>query len=171
MTMQNKDYQDFLDSETKVPEGLTQTVHKQIATLINPSTWTTFVKLFGVHLVIGMLSLAVCHQFGVNPFGTKNSLSEWFMNMGGHGFCMAACGFFFIGISILAAGYLFTIEELRVLKKNEFVQTLSLGLISLALLAAVGAELALGITLLWLLGGLAGGFLATKTVWKLKTLS
>ncbi|MBK9294508.1 MAG: hypothetical protein IPM57_08695 [Oligoflexia bacterium] len=168
--MQNKEYQEFLESNAQVPEELTQAVHKGIATLINPSPWMTFAKLFGIHMVVGVLSLAVCHQFGVNPFGTKYSLSDWFMNMGGHEFCMAACGFFFFAGSILAAGYIFTIEELRTLKKNELVQTLSLAVISLGLLAAIGAKLALGITLLWVLGGLVGGFLATQTVWKLKEI-
>lgn len=165
---QNKDYQDFLSSETEVPSELTQIVQMNIFKLLNPSPWVTFTKLLGIHIIVGILSLSVCHQFEINPFNTSFSLSDWFMNMGGHAFCMVACGFVFIVGTIFAAGYFFTIEELKALKKNEFIQTLSLGLISLSLLLAVGAKIALGIALLWLFGGILGGFIATQAVLKIK---
>jgi hypothetical protein len=167
-----KEYSDFLNADNvRVPEELNEKVLGQIQTLLNPSAWLVFSKILGIHLVVGFFSLGVCHQFGMNPFSTTRSLSDLFMEMWGHSVCMIGCGVIFVGFSILAAGYFLTHEEVRVLKRTEFIQTLSLGLISLALFAMFGAELALTFAGLWLLGALMGGYLATEAAWKLKLRS
>lgn len=162
------DYSEFLNAEEiLVPRQLNQKVFESIQVLLNPSAYMVFVKLLGVHLVVGFFSLAICHQFDMNPFGTTHSLSDWFMEMWGHNICMIGCGITFVSFSILAAGYFLTVEEVKALRRTEFIQTLSLGVVSLGILAAFGAELALAFTGLWLLGALLGGFLATEIVWKI----
>lgn len=164
------EYSEFLNSEEiSVPQDLSQAVLGNIQKLLNPSAWTVFAKLSGIHLVVGFFSLAICHQFGVNPFGTTHSLSDWFMEMWGHSACMIGCGVLFVGLTLLSAGYFLTVEEVRALRRTEFLQTLSLGVVSLAIFAAFGAELALALAGLWLLGGLVGGFVATEVVWRLKS--
>lgn len=163
------DYSEFLNAkEIHVPRELNERVLGNIHLLLNPSARNLFAKLLGIHLIVGFFSLSICHQFGVNPFGTTHSLSDWFMEMWGHSACMVGCGVLFVGLTLLAAGYFLTIEEVRALRRTEFLQTLSLGVVSLATFAAVGAELALTLAGLWLLGGLVGGFVATEAVWKLK---
>jgi hypothetical protein len=173
MSEENKkwltDYEIFLKAEsTEVPTALTETVFSKMETLINPSAWKVFLKILGIHLGVGLVSLSVCHQFGMNPFGTEMSLDRWFMSMWGHGTCMIVCGVLFTSLSFLSAGLFLTIEEVRALKRTEFIQTLSLGAVSLVLFSAFGAELAVTFAGLWLLGALIGGFIATETVWKLK---
>jgi hypothetical protein len=165
------DYQDFLSSDNvKVPSEVNVNVLSKMRQLINPSAWNVFFKLLGIHLVTGFLSLSICHQFGLNPFNTERSLADWFMKVGGHHFCMLGCGTLFVGVSILAAGYFLTLEEIKALKRTEFLQNLSIGLISLGLFTAFGVEFILSIAGLWLLGGLVGGFVATNAVWKLKAV-
>lgn len=164
-----KDYSEFLNADhTNVPTELTANVLANINQLLSPSAISVFSKIFGIHTVTGFLSLAVCNQFGLNPFRTSHSLADIFMNIGGHRFCMMACGTLFISLSIFLAGFFLTIEETRALRKTELLQTLSLGLISLGLFIAVGAEVALSLGTLWMLGGLLGGFAATEMLWKLK---
>ncbi len=165
------DYQDFLNSEVKVPKEVNVKVLSSMQQLINPSAWSVFFKLLVIHFVTGFLSLSVCHQFGLNPFNTEHSLADWLMKVGGHHFCMMGCGTLFVGISILTAGYFFTLEEIKALKRTEFLQNLSIGLISLGLFTAFGVEFILSIAGLWLLGGLVGGFVATAAMLKLKTVS
>ena len=84
---------------------------------------------------------------------------------------MIFCGVLFVSLSLSAAGIFLTIEETKALKRTEFLQALSLGVISLGIFAAVGAELALTFAGLWLLGALIGGFVATEAIWKLKSSS
>lgn len=164
-----KDYSEFLSADQEnVPNELTKTVFSKIKQLLYPSATSVFSKILGIHVVTGFLSLAVCNQFGLNPFKTSHSLSDVFMDIGGHGFCMVACGTLFISFSIFLAGFFLTVEETKALRKTEFLQTLSLGLISLGLFMAVGAEVALTFGGLWMLGGLIGGFAATEILWQLK---
>jgi len=164
------EYSEFLNAkETPVPHELNQKVLGNIQALLNPSAWNVFAKLLGIHLVVGFFSLAVCHQFGMNPFGTTRSLSDWLMDMWGHSVCMIGCGVLFVGLSIAAAGYFLTVEEVKVLRRTEFLQAFALGVVSLGIFAAFGSELALAFAGLWLLGALMGGFLATEVVWKVRS--
>lgn len=164
-----KDYSEFLSADqTPVPTELTSSVFSKVKQLLYPSAVSVFTKIFGIHAVTGFFSLAVCNQFGLNPFKTSHSLSDVFMDVGGHGFCMVACGTLFISLSIFLAGFFLNIEETKALRKTEFLQTLALGLISIGLFMAVGAEVALTFGGLWILGGLIGGFAATEILWQLK---
>lgn len=163
------EYQDFLDEDVApIPRTVKDNVYSQIQKLINPKAFHVFLKILAFHFGVGFLSLSVCHQFGINPFNTEKSLAEVMMSFGGHNFCMIGCGILFVSLSVLVAGLFLTVEEVNALKRTEFLQTLSIGIISLALFAIVGTELALGIAGLWLLGGLVGGFFATEAVWRLK---
>lgn len=166
-----KEYNEFLRHEQPLPQDVSNQVFNKISGLLNPSAFVIFAKIFGIHVGVGTLSLAICHQFGLNPFGTKTSLADWFMSVGGHSFCMIGCGVLFTALSILAAGYFLTSEEVRVLRRTEFLQALCLSLVSLAIFAFFGAELALTFGGLWLLGALIGGFAATEVVWQFKKVS
>lgn len=92
------------------------------------------------------------------------------MRVGGHHLCMVGCGVMFVSVSVLTAGYFFTMEETRALRQNNLLHNVALGLISLGLFTAFGAHLALGIAGLWLLGSLIGGLVAVAAVFKVKGL-
>jgi hypothetical protein len=161
-----KEYNEFLNAdEVKVPSELKQRVLDQVHSLLHPSAWLVFAKLLGIHLVVGFLSLSICHQFDMNPFGTEHSLSDWFMSTWGNSACMISCGVFFVSFSILTAGYFLSIEEFRVMRGTEFVQIFALGCVSLTIFHFTGTELALTFAGLWMIGALVGGFIATETVW------
>jgi hypothetical protein len=164
-----KEYTEFLDADSaRVPPELGQRVLSRVCQMLHPSAWSVFAKVLGIHIIVGFFSLAICHQFGINPFGTTRSLSDWFMDMWGHSVCMVGCGVIFVSFSILAAGYFLTIEEVRALKRTEFLQTLALGVVSLTVFAVFGTELGLTLAGLWMVGALVGGYLATEATWKLK---
>ena len=167
-----KEYEEFMNLDaTPVPQELTKSVFSKMQALLNPSAWTIFAKILGIHLIIGTLSLSICHQFGVNPFQTQSSIADWLMKVGGHGFCMVGCGIIFLSLSFMTAGYFLSIEEVRVLRKTEFLQVTALGLFSLGLFVALGAQLALTIAGLWLVGGILGGFVTTEVAWHLKKVA
>lgn len=166
-----KDYEDFLNNDTQPSTELTQRVVGKIQKLLNPSQFVVFAKILGIHILIGTLSLAICNQFGLNPFNTEFSLSDWFMKMGGHNICMVFCGIFFISLSVLASGILLTLEEVAALRRHEFLQTLTLGVVSLGFLILFGAEVALGIGLLWLAGACLGGIAASETLWRIRRIA
>lgn len=153
-----EDFSGFVSSPgTPVPADVSEKILGYVRRELHPSPWLVFLKLLGIHLVVGTLSLAVCDQFGLNPFATEFSLAEYAMKLG-HSFCMSFCGFFFVGLSVSMAGWLLKPEEFAALGKHSWMQIPSLGALSLGIMAALGAEIAFGIGVLWLLGALAGGF-------------
>ncbi len=163
------EYEEFIQADDlEIPQEIKSHVFNRIQKLIHPHAHNVFFKILGIHVIVGFLSLSICHQFGINPFNTDRSLDRFMMSVGGHQFCMFGCGVLFVSLSLAAAGYFLTFEEIKALKRTQFLQTLSLGLISLGLLAFFGAELLVSFAAIWLSGALIGGFLTTETMWRLK---
>lgn len=163
------EFEDFLKAEnTLVPRKVSDPVLDHISQALNPNPWSVFAQVLGIHTLVGFLSLAVCHQFGMNPFGTNQSLDSWFMTMFGHYGCMFACGVLFTGAGVLTAGSILKLEELKALRQTQFLQNLALGGISLILFVTIGAEMAATIAGLWFLGAVLGGIMATEFAWRLR---
>lgn len=157
-----EDFKDFVDfEEASVPEEVSKNILKKVHKDLNPSAWWIFSKLFGIHVVVGTLSLAICNQFGLSPFHTEFSLSEYFMKFG-HSTCMFLCGVLFISLTVLLGRIVFSQDEFRVLSKNAALQIFGLSVFSLVAFTAFGAEIALSIGFLWLAGALLGGFTTIK---------
>ena len=158
------EFNNFMECDgVKPPESLSQKILIKTKKLIDSSPWIVFFKLAGIHSLFGTLSLAVCNQFGLNPFNTSLSLSEYFMTFG-YSACMTLCGVTFIAFSIFAAWMILTRDEFYVLKKNYLIQVFSLSLLSLATFVALGAHISLSIAVLWTLGALFGGVVPTWTL-------
>ena len=152
-----EDFQEFIQGDgAPVPPGVARTVLAQVQRDLNPSFWLVFAKLLGIHSVVGTLSLGLCNQFGMSPFQTGFSLSEYFMKFG-HSTCMFLCGVIFLGLSVLLCRAAIRIDELRVLQRNVWLQIPVLSMISLGAFAALGAEISLVIGALWFLGAMLGG--------------
>lgn len=157
-----EDFKEFVNSEgVSVPREVSSVILKKIHADLNPSAWVVFLKLLGIHAVVGTLSLSICNQFGLNPFHTGFSLSEYFMRLG-NSTCMVFCGVLFIGLTVLLGHFALRREEFMVLSRNAPLQIFGLSALSLAAFIGFGAEVVLGIAVLWIIGAMLGGILAAK---------
>lgn len=163
-----KEYAEFTNVDATgvtVPAGVFENLRKRIF----PNPWKVFGKVFSIHVVVGFLSLGICHQFGLNPFRTEYSLMNFFMKFGGHSFCMVLCGVLFMTTSLWLANFFLTLEELEAIRRYQWLQ---LGVISLGSLAAFyffGAEMVAAFVGLWIVGAFVGGFLAIETSYRLRS--
>jgi len=158
------DFNEFASIESNaVPKEITDQILKTTHNALNPSAWIILFKLLGIHSVVGTLSLGLCNQFGINPFHTNFSLSNYFMEIS-HSFCMTMCGILFISLSIIFASLIFRQEEFRVLYKNSLLLTFTLSSFSLGIFILLGAEISLSIGLLWFFGAMFGGILSAFTI-------
>lgn len=172
MTMEDKknwqtEFKEFLEIDTKsfsVPKEL----FTKLKTRLFPNPWLVFGKVALMHVIFGLLSLSVCNQFGLNPFGTDFSLSDWFMKIGGHPLCMSLCGVLFMGSTYVFSNFFLTLEELESVKRHKWLQTGIFSLVSLAAFYFFGAQLVASITILWLLGALIGGVLSVEFSYRLR---
>ncbi len=172
---QNKEwlheYEEFLNHDLDVvPESLSTQVLSSVHQLLYPNAWKIFGKLLVLHMVIGTLSLAICHQFGLNPFQTSFSMDNWFMGFVDHHGCMVLCGVLFISLTLIAAGWLFKLEELRAIQRKAPLHVGALSLFSIGLFFAAGAEITLTLGGLWILGGLIGGCITSLAAFGLKRI-
>lgn len=145
-----------------------QSTFARIKNRLFPNPWKVFGKVIGIHAVVGFMSLAVCNQFGLNPFQTQQSLTEWFMKIAGHNFCMLLCGLFFMATTYLLANLFLNLEELEAIKRNEWLQTGIIGLASLAAFYFFGAELVGTFVILWIVGVLLGGLLCIECSYRVR---
>ncbi|OYZ21740.1 MAG: hypothetical protein B7Y39_08530 [Bdellovibrio sp. 28-41-41] len=158
------EFSKFDTTDVKVPAMAFENLKKRLF----PNPWTVFGKIAVIHAVLGFLSLAVCNQFGLNPFQTDQSLTNWFMKVAGHNFCMLLCGTFFMATTFVFANLFLSLEELESIKRYEWLQTGIMGLVSLAAFYYFGAELVGTFVALWILGALIGGLLSVEGSYRLR---
>lgn len=162
-----KEFQEFsqIKSESvKTSASLFQSVKNRLF----PNPWKVFGKISGIHALVGFLSLGICTQFGLNPFNTTYSLSEWFMRTGGHSVCMVFCGIFFIACTYLLANMILNLEELEAVRKYGWLQIGILSIGSLAAFYFFGGEIVLSFGLFWILGAFLGGLLSIEGSYRLR---
>lgn len=157
-----EDFKEFVSSNaTPVPKEVSAKILQRVHASLNPSPWLVFAKMFGIHAVVGTVSLSVCNQFGLNPFRTSFSLSDYFMRFG-HSMCMVLCGVLFIGLSVALARVLLSREEFSVLARNAPLQVFALSVFSIVAFLAFGADIVFGIGVFWLIGAMFGGISTAK---------
>lgn len=172
MSIDNKkswlnDFNEFSNidaNEYSVPPVLFQKIKRHIF----PNPWIVFAKILGIHVAVGGLSLIICNQFGLNPFETNQTLTRWFMKMGGHHFCMVGCGLFFMATTYLLANFFVTLEELEAVRRYEWLQMSLVLMLSLATFYFFGAELIATFVALWIVGAIVGGFLSIETSYRVR---
>lgn len=163
------DFKQFIDLQPiELPNTIAELILHKVKKDLEPSVKIIFTKLILTQGVVGTLSLAICDQFGINPFGTQFSLADYFMKFGHH-FCMFSCGFLFIGLGIGLGRQLLSFAEYNVLKQSYFLQVIIMTILSLGVFAMVGAELTVLISLFWLIGAIMAG-MAVQYIPQIKTL-
>lgn len=163
-TEEFKEFSQIRSESVKVPAALFEAVKNRIF----PNPWKVFGKIVGIHALVGFFSLGICSQFGLNPFNTTYSLSEWFMRTGGHSICMVFCGIFFIATTYLLANMILNLEELETVRRYEWIQTGILSIGSLAAFYFFGGQIVLSFGFLWILGAFLGGLLSIEGSYRLR---
>lgn len=153
----NQEYREFQkDGEFTPPPIVSEAILARVESDLNPSAWRVFSKIAAVHFLVGLVTLSLCEQLGVRLLGEGAGLMHYFMVLGPHG-CMAACGAFFIGSSLLLGSWILSPDEVRALRRHRWLQVAALVLLSLGALVMADAEIVLGFALAWILGSWLGG--------------
>lgn len=153
----NQDFKEFMNAEiANPPQELQDQIFAFVYRDLNPSPWAIFSKLSLNHLVVGIVTLSLCPQFGVRLIGEGMGIMRFFLPFGSYG-CTALCGAFFVGASLFASGIILRPEEIRVLRCHRFLQISALTLLSLGGLIMLEAEILFAFALAWMVGSILGG--------------
>jgi len=135
---EEREFHEFLQSQDRTPPGaIRDRLHAVVARDLNPGLARVGSKVFGLHLVAALLSLAICPQFGLGPFGGESGLMSFLMSWGWAA-CAAGCGaVFMIGTGLLSA-FVLNCDEKRVLAGSSGWVFTSLAAASWAVFMMVG---------------------------------
>jgi hypothetical protein len=166
-----KEWQEFTNSTSQVPNELKQSVHQKIAEKLNPAKHILFSKLALIQAFIGTLTLLFCPQFRFS-LTANDQLYHYFHYTFGHYGCMIACGALFLGSGMIFAGFILNEDEIRNIKKSRTLFISAISGVSLTIFMLIGAEVYLDIALYWIVGTLIGGLLSfeTSSILKVKAL-
>lgn len=155
----NREYNDFINSKGAMPpKELDSKIISFVKYDINPNMKIVFLKLLGIQVFIGILTLLFCPQFELSL--TKNyDLYHYFHYTFGIYGCYAICGALFIGSGAIFASYLLRKSEVEKIKMNKLLYYPAISLIVVSLFLLFGAEIYLTVALVWLTGAILGGLL------------
>lgn len=162
-----KEFIEFLSSEPiSPPREISQNIIEKISRDLNPSSLSVFAKVSLIHLIIGSITLLFCPQFGLG-FLSGMGIMHLFMNLGSFG-CALLCGSIFLGFSTLTVALILRPEEIRVVRKNNFIQISLLAIFSLLIFMIFGEIVVSGHSMAWLLGGILMGIFSLEFGWYLR---
>ncbi len=161
------EFQSFLSAEKREPpEPISSRIIKIVQSDLNPSQWMVFVKLALIHFVVGFLVLLICPQFGIGLFEGMG-LTALFMHFG-ELVCSIACGALFLGASMFVSSLVLKPEEIRAIRKREFVQLVLLSWLSVFVFASLGATVAITFGIAWMIGSVFGGYTSLALGWRFR---
>jgi hypothetical protein len=136
------------------PELITSKILEKVRRDLNPSAFLIFVKLAGLQVVTGFVTMLYCPQFGISLTSSSGVMS-FLMKYDEH-ICMAACGALFLSLCGLSIVLFFRPEELRELRRNQLALFSSLGIGSLGIFVCFGSGVLSTLGMAWFLGSIIG---------------
>ena len=158
----NKDYEDFINSEGSMPpQELDTKIISFVRYDLSPDMKIVFSKLLGIQAFVGVLTLLFCPQFELSLTNNHDLYHYFHYTFGTYG-CFAICGALFIGSGAIFASYLLKKSEVKKIRSNKSLCYLAISLIAVSLFILFGAEIYLTAALAWLIGAILGGLLMVE---------
>jgi hypothetical protein len=159
------EFQEFLETrESVMPSEVERSLLAQMEQKIDPSFGLIFSKVSLIQAFAGLLLISICPQLGVG-FSKESFLMDFFMTFGHHA-CTLLCGSLFLSLGVIGNWLFLTREEWRGYYQKALVFQPLILILSLFILAVLGAEGQWMIFFLWSVGGLITSISLIKLVFK-----
>ena len=157
----------FLSSqEIQPPIKVSEQILSGIRADLCPAGQLVFAKASLIHLVVGLVTLLFCPQFGFS-FTPTEGLMSLLMTFG-EGVCMFGCGAIFLGSSALVSSLVLRPEEVNVIRKTEWIHFGLLAAISMILFLYFSLPVLTAMGAIWLLGSILGAVVSLELGWKVR---
>ena len=121
--MSEKDFFQFLQSDKRTAKGLDQMILAKAKAGLIRDQFFAILNVVGIHAVAGDATLAICPQFGWDPFQTSSHLPHLFMNYGMWA-CGLLCGVIFMGLGAFLKIFVLKKRTLAIFEKKEVIKEL-----------------------------------------------
>lgn len=164
-----REFTDFISAEPVTPRRATdEAVFRLVEKTIRPSLLPILGKLTLVQAAAGLGTLALCPQFEIG-FGAHNEVLHALHAWTGPALLYLFCGVFFVLLGAALGGTLLRPDEMKVLGKGKYLYFVAYSAVALAIFVALGAEVLLVGSLLWLGGAVLGNMIGLAMGARLRT--
>ncbi len=161
----------FLGSAPLTPRPKTdEAVMRRVRRGLKPSPGSVVWKLLAIQVSAGLLTLAICPQFGLGPASHNGFLHS--LHAGAHPFLYYLfCGVLFVLFGALISGMVSNRRELKILGRGRYVYYAGYSAGAYLVLQLLGTESFLAASLFWILGGLSGHLIGFGAGRRLRSLA
>lgn len=150
-----KDFEDFRQSRSIDVPPPHLNIHQNILEKMSPSQGVLLLKMAFIHLLMGIITLTFCPQFSLSLTGSYHFF-HMIHSIFGHGICLAICGAVFMTPGILAARFIFSLDEWNAIRRSHYLHLMILTAFFLILFLMIGGIIYLEAALLWIIGAILG---------------
>jgi hypothetical protein len=146
----------FLEAPALKPRPQTdEAVLRTARRNLNPSSLSALVKFLAIQVCAGIVTLAICPQFGLGP-EAHNPFLHALHPHALPGFYYLFCGLLFVLFGALISGLASSRRDLKALGRGRYAYFTGYSVSAYLVLLLLGTESFLLVSLFWILGGLSG---------------
>ena len=163
-----REFLEFIKTEsTEPPLAVSEKIHQAVARDMSPLIWKVLLKFGLIQLTVAFFTLLVCPQFEVDFGIIKHDDAHLKALLGELGY-MALCGAIFLSSGAILATITLRIEELRAIKKSEYLYLFLASALAVIIFRQLGTPAVLASYAAWFAGAFGGSVLSFEVVKRLR---
>jgi hypothetical protein len=165
---EEREFMEFIDAESADPPiAVSEKIHKAVARDLMPMTWKVLLKFGMIQSAVAFITLLVCPQFELDLGLIRHDDAHLKALFGELGY-MALCGAIFLSSGAVLAAVLLRAEELRAIKRIEYLYLFLASAIALMIFWQLGMPTALASYAAWFIGAFGGSILGFAMIKRLR---
>jgi hypothetical protein len=140
------------------PKQLDESVRRRVAADLRPAPWKIFVRLAAIQVAAGLVTLALCPQFGLGFGGGNELLHDLHITTSPAVFHLL-CGVLFVIFGAALGGLVLTRQQIRAIRSTRYGYFAVYSVLAYLALVTLGPEVFVFGSLLWLVGAMLGNVL------------
>lgn len=163
-----QDFVEFIDTEQIAPgKHLDEAVLARVKKDLQPAWWKVYGKLTLIEVTAGLATLAICPQFGFG-FGQHNQFLHALHSSSPSAVFYLLCGLFFVLIGGVMGGLILNRAEIRTAGRSKYLYFTVYSALAFLILLALGTEVFVVSSLVWIIGALLGNILGFEAAIRLR---
>jgi hypothetical protein len=163
-----KEFGGFIAAEPIAPDKETdESILRMVENDLRPALWKIYTKFTLVEVGAGLLTLAICPQFGLG-FGQHNEFLHA-MHLGTPpAVFYLLCGLLFVILGATVGGLVLSRDEIRTVGYGKYFYFAGYSALAYLAFVTLGVEIFVASSLTWLLGAMLGNLLGFGAVIRLR---
>ena len=163
-----REFLEFIEAEPAGPPiAVSEKIHKAVAGDLKPLIWKVLLKFGMIQTVVAFITLLVCPQFELDLGLIRHDDAHLRALLGELGY-MALCGAIFLGSGAILATIILRTEELRAIKKSEYLYLFLISALALMIFRQLGTPTVFSSYVAWFAGAFGGSLAAFAMVKRLR---